>query len=124
MYYCSVCLRAALHVTAFEDKNYITLPHFPIFDYWHFTSFYISKLSAFNDSEGLMNIEIEYERIQETIHTEPIRYAGTLQHNRQKNRFHNVIPCELMSNNIMLKSIFWGLFQLIRHVAGSVRFLE
>ena len=55
-----------------------------------------------------MNIEIEYERIQETIHTEPVRYAGTLQHNRQKNRFHNVIPCELMSNNIMLKSIFFG----------------
>ena len=42
-----------------------------------------------------MNIEIEYERIQDTIHTEPVRYAGALQFNRQKNRFHNVIPCEL-----------------------------
>ena len=70
---------------------------------FHFLLF--SKLSTFNDTEGLMNIEIEYERIQETIHTEPVRYAGTLQHNRQKNRFHNVIPCESISHSDLIVGV-------------------
>ena len=56
-----------------------------------------------------MNIEIEYERIQYTIHTEPVRYAGTLQCNLQKNRFHDVIPCELflaVKSHLLLHKLF------------------
>ena len=55
-----------------------------------------SKLSAkiFTVEDNKDNqLKDEFEHIQETIHSVPVKDVGKLQCNKSKNRFQNVTPC-------------------------------
>lgn len=52
------------------------------------------KLGGVDADSGRTLLDIEFEKIQKTIHSEPFKTFGTLPPNRQKNRYHNVIPCK------------------------------
>jgi protein tyrosine phosphatase len=53
---------------------------------------YHRLLNSMSQEEGKSCLEFEFDNIQETIHKEPIVFAGTQTFNRPKNRYANVMP--------------------------------
>ena len=54
------------------------------------------RLGAVDEVLGLTGLEIEFDKLESTIHRRPTNSFGTLQINKSKNRYANVdmLPCK------------------------------
>lgn len=54
------------------------------------------RLGAVDEVIGLTGLEIEFDKLDSTIHRRPTNSFGTLQVNKSKNRYANVdmLPCK------------------------------
>ena len=61
------------------------------------------RLRAVDEVIDLTGLEIEFDKLDSTIHRHPINSFGTLQVNKSKNRYANVdmLPCKCMTNILM-----------------------
>ena len=71
-----------------------------------FSYLFCRRLGDVIDKEGKTLLENEFEKIQSTIHTEPIIFAGTQSVNRQKNRYANIMPCKLYNAKYIMLNYF------------------
>lgn len=58
------------------------------------------RLGAVDEVVGLTGLEIEFDKLDSTIHRRPTNSFGTLQVNKSKNRYANVdmLPCKWMQS--------------------------
>lgn len=54
-------------------------------------------LGTVDEYIGLTGLEIEYDKLESTVHRKPTKTFGTLNVNKSKNRYANIdmLPCEL-----------------------------
>ena len=60
------------------------------------------RLGAVDEILGLTGLEIEFDKLNSTIHRRPTNTFGCLPINKSKNRYANVdmLPCELITTTI------------------------